>query len=89
MTARRSKTKFTQIHVSVPVNLLVEFDNVLSFKESRSKKISMLMKNYLAREDSNLQMMTTVEVLEFMQYRFRKNSPEDVLIQSLLQILSE
>jgi metal-responsive CopG/Arc/MetJ family transcriptional regulator len=89
MTARRSKTKFTQIHVSVPVNLLVEFDQVLSFKESRSKKISMLMKNYLAREDSNLQMMTTVEVLEFMQYRFRKNSPEDVLIQSLLQILSE
>jgi metal-responsive CopG/Arc/MetJ family transcriptional regulator len=89
MSARRSKTKFTQIHVSVPVNLLVEFDNVLSFKESRSKKISMLMKNYLAREDSNLQMMTTIEVLEFMQYRFRKNSPEDVLIQSLLQILSE
>jgi len=89
VTARRSKTKFTQIHVSVPVNLLVEFDQVLSFKESRSKKISMLMKNYLAREDSNLQMMTTVEVLEFMQYRFRKNSPEDVLIQSLLQILSE
>jgi metal-responsive CopG/Arc/MetJ family transcriptional regulator len=89
MSARRSKTKFTQIHVSVPVNLLVEFDQVLSFKESRSKKISMLMKNYLAREDSNLQMMTTVEVLEFMQYRFRKNSPEDVLIQSLLQILSE
>ncbi|AXH78277.1 MAG: hypothetical protein [Circular genetic element sp.] len=89
MTARRTKTKFTQIHVSVPVNLLVEFDQVLSFKESRSKKISMLMKNYLAREDSNLQMMTTVEVLEFMQYRFRKNSPEDVLIQSLLQILSE
>ena len=89
MTARRSKTKFTQIHVSVPVNLLVEFDQVLSFKESRSKKISMLMKNYLAREDSNLQMMTTVEVLEFMQYRFRKNSPEDVLIQSLLQILSK
>ena len=89
MSARRTKTKFTQIHVSVPVNLLVEFDQVLSFKESRSKKISMLMKNYLAREDSNLQMMTTVEVLEFMQYRFRKNSPEDVLIQSLLQILSK
>jgi len=49
----------------------------------------MLMKNYLSREDSNLQMMTTLEVLEFIQFRFKKNTPEDVLIQSLLQILSE
>jgi len=85
---RRSKTKFTQIHVSIPISTLIEFDNVLSFKESRSKKISMLMKNYLSREDSNLQLMTTLEVLEFIQFRFKKNSPEDVLIQSLLQILS-
>jgi metal-responsive CopG/Arc/MetJ family transcriptional regulator len=84
---RRSKTKFTQIHVSVPVMLLVEFDNVLSFNESRSRKISMLMKNYLSREDSNLQMMTTKEVLEFLQYRFTKDSTEDVLIQSLLRLL--
>lgn len=85
---RRTKTDFTQIHVSIPVRLKNEFDNVLSFNESRSKKISMLMKNYLSREDSNLQMMTSIEVLEFIQYRFQKDSPEDVLIQSLLQILS-
>ena len=89
MTARRSKTKYTQIHVSVPVLTLIEFDNVLSYNESRSKKIAMLMKNYLSREDSNLQLMTTVEVLEFLQFRFKKNSPEDILIQSLLQILSK
>ena len=89
MTARRSKTKFTQIHVSVPVLLLMEFDNVLSFKESRSKKIAMLMKNYLNREDSNLQLMTTTEILELVQFRFRKDSPEDVLIQSLLQLLTK
>jgi len=89
MTARRSKTKYTQIHVSVPVLTLIEFDNVLSYSESRSKKIAMLMKNYLSREDSNLQLMTTVEVLEFLQFRFKKNSPEDILIQSLLQVLSQ
>jgi hypothetical protein len=47
------------------------------------------MKNYLSREDSNLQMMTTEEVLEFIQFRFKKNSAEDVLIQSLLQILTK
>ena len=59
------------------------------FKESRSKKIAMLMKNYLAREDSNLQLMTTLEVLEFIQFRFKKDSAEDVLIQSLIRLLSE
>jgi len=75
--------------VSIPVRTLIEFDQVLSFNESRSKKISMLMKNYLSREDSNLQMMTTIEVLEFIQFRFQKNSAEDVLIQSLLQILTK
>lgn len=79
---------FTQIHVSIPVNLLQEFDSVLSYDESRSRKISMLMKNYMSREDSNLQLMTSKEVFEFMQYRFDKDSPEDVLIQSLLKLLS-
>ena len=49
----------------------------------------MLMKNYLSREDSNLQLMTTIEILELVQFRFRKGTPEDVLIQSLLQILTE
>jgi len=86
---RRTKQPNRPIHITLPHHLIESFDNVLSFKESRSKKIAMLMKNYLAREDSNLQLMTTLEVLEFIQYRFQKDSPEDVLIQSLLQILSK
>ena len=85
---RRTKQPNRPIHITLPHHLIESFDNVLSFKESRSKKIAMLMKNYLAREDSNLQLMTTLEVLEFIQFRFKKNSPEDVLIQSLLQILT-
>ena len=85
---RRTKQPNRPIHITLPHHLIESFDNVLSFKESRSKKIAMLMKNYLAREDSNLQLMTTLEVLEFIQYRFQKDSPEDVLIQSLLKILT-
>jgi len=85
---RRTKQPNRPIHITLPHHLIESFDNVLSFKESRSKKIAMLMKNYLAREDSNLQLMTTLEVLEFIQFRFKKNSPEDVLIQTLLQILT-
>ena len=86
---RRSKVPCRPIHISLPHHLIESFDNVLTFKESRSKKIAMLMKNYLNREDSNLQLMTTLEVLEFIQYRFDKDSPEDVLIQSLIRLLGE
>ena len=86
---RRTKQPNRPIHVTLPHHLIESFDNVLTFKESRSKKIAMLMKNYLAREDSNLQLMTTLEVLEFIQFRFKKDSAEDVLIQSLIRLLSE
>lgn len=86
---RRTKQPNRPIHVTLPHHLIESFDNVLTFKESRSKKIAMLMKNYLAREDSNLQLMTTLEVLEFIQFRFNKDSAEDVLIQSLIRLLGE
>jgi metal-responsive CopG/Arc/MetJ family transcriptional regulator len=86
---RRTKQRNVPIHVTLPHHLIESFDNVLTFKESRSKKIAMLMKNYLAREDSNLQLMTTLEVLEFIQFRFKKDSAEDVLIQSLIRLLGE
>ena len=86
---RRTKQRNVPIHVTLPQNLIESFDNVLTFQESRSKKIAMLMKNYLNREDSNLQLMTTLEVLEFIQFRFSKDSAEDVLIQSLIRLLGE
>ena len=86
---RRTKQRNGPIQVTLPHHLIASFDNVLTFKESRSKKIAMLMKNYLAREDSNLQLMTTLEVLEFIQFRFKKDSAEDVLIQSLIRLLGE
>lgn len=44
---RRSKTKFTQIHVSIPVRLLEDFDETLGFSQSRSKAISNLIRNYM------------------------------------------
>ena len=45
---RRSKTKYTQIHVSIPVRLLEDFDQTLDFKQSRSKMISSLIDTYLS-----------------------------------------
>ena len=45
---RRSKTKYTQIHVSIPVRLLEDFDDELDFNQSRSKEICEMIKAALS-----------------------------------------
>lgn len=89
MTARRTKQRNVPIHITLPHHLIESFDNVLTFKESRSRKIAMLMKHYLDRDDSSLQLMTSIEILERLQFRFHKDSPEDVLIESLIRLVRE
>ena len=82
---RRSKTKYTQIHVSIPVRTLEDFDDTLDFKQSRSKIISNLIKSYLHGEAS-LNDYSRIEIIEHLQYQYDKDSPEDVLIQALLAL---
>ena len=89
MSARRTKTKYTQIHVSIPVRLLEDFDEMLNFNQSRSAKISDLMKNYVENDHSELYVYEPLELIEFLQYKFERGSPEDVLIESLLKILTK
>ena len=86
MTARRSKTKFTQIHVSIPVTVLAEFDHTLAFNDSRSRKISKLMLDYARNDGNPLDDYSRLEILEHLQYKYDKDSPEDVLIQALLAL---
>ena len=86
---RRTKTKFTQIHVSIPVRTLEDLDETLGFTESRSKKITNLVSNYLKSETEDLQEFSSVELLEHLQFRFSKDSSADVLIKSLLEILTK
>ncbi len=88
MTARRVKQRFTQIHVSIPVRLLEDFDEMLKFNQSRSKLISTLIKNYVEEDGSELYSYEPLELIEFLQYKFTRGSPEDVLIESLLKILT-
>ena len=85
MSARRSKTKFTQIHVTIPVRVLEDFDETLGWKESRSKLITELIKSHVQGEHT-LGDYSRLEIIEHLQYQYDKNSPEDVLIQALLAL---
>lgn len=89
MTARRSKLKFTQIHVSIPVRLLEDLDDSLSFNQSRSKVIAQLVKNHLNGTDIDITMMTKRQVVISLMNKVEYDSPEFIMLNSLLQIFSK
>ncbi len=89
MTARRSKTKFTQIHVSIPVRTLEDFDDTLDYNQSRSRMISRLMKNYIDQGPDSISLMTKKQIVVNLINQTDPESSEFVLLSSLLQIFSK
>ena len=83
---RRSKTKFTQIHVSIPVRLLEDFDDTLSFKQSRSKKISALIDTYLHDGGFVGEVYSSRRLMAILTTR---DDVDDTMKALLLQILSQ
>ena len=85
---RRSKTKFTQIHVSIPVRVLEDLDDTLDFKQSRSRIISKLVSNYLEGDQVNIGSMTKKQIVVNLINQTDQNTAEYVMLQTLLQIFS-
>ena len=83
---RRSKLKYTQIHVSIPVRLLEDLDQSLSFNQSRSKLIAGLVDKYLDADIASIQTMTTRQVMAALSCREDVNP---LMRELLLQILSQ
>ncbi|GAG92125.1 unnamed protein product [marine sediment metagenome] len=86
---RRTKTKFTQIHVSIPVRTLEDLDETLDFNQSRSRIISKLIENYLEQDQVNIGSMTKRQIVISLMNQVDSEGPEYVLLQSLLQIFSK
>ena len=86
---RRTKTKFTQIHVSIPVRTLEDLDDTLDFNQSRSKIITRLIQNALEGDQVNIGSMTRRQIVAALMSQTDLDSTEYVLLQSLLQIFSK
>ena len=86
---RRTKTKFTQIHVSIPVRTLEDLDETLDFNQSRSRIISKLIENHLEQDQVNIGSMTKRQIVISLMNQIDSGGPEYVLLQSLLQIFSK
>ena len=83
---RRSKVKFTQIHVSIPVRLLEDFDELLSFKASRSKAISTLMRKHVDGDLTSHPIMSTRQLMAMLSNR---NDIDPLVRALLLQVLTQ
>jgi len=86
---RRSKTKFTQIHVSIPVRVLEDLDETLDFNQSRSKIITRLIQNALEGDQVNIGSMTKKQIVINLMNQVDSNTAEYVILQTLLQIFSK
>lgn len=89
MTARRSKTKFTQIHVSIPVRTLEDLDDTLDYNQSRSRIITKLIQNALEGDQVHIGSMTKKQIVVNLINQTDPESSEFVLLNSLLQIFSK
>ena len=85
---RRSKTKFTQIHVSIPVRTLEDLDETLDYNQSRSKIITRLIQNALEGDQVNIGSMTKRQIVINLMNQTDSNTAEYVILQTLLQIFS-
>jgi len=85
---RRTKIKFMQIHVSIPVRLLEDFDETLDFNQSRSRMISKMIENYLEGDQINIGSMTKKQIVISLMNQVDSNTAEYVMLQTLLQIFS-
>lgn len=89
MSARRTKTKFTQIHVSIPVRTLEDLDDTLDYNQSRSRIITKLIQNALEGDQVNIGSMTKKQIVVNLINQTDPESSEFVLLNSLLQIFSK
>lgn len=88
MSRRRSVNPTKAISVTLPQLLLRKLDFELDYSQSRSKWIANACEEKLTN-NVDLNNWTPLELVEHLQFKFKPNSPEDVLIVSLLQILSK
>tara|TARA_B110000305_G_C18754618_1_gene322535 strand:+ start:185 stop:454 length:270 start_codon:yes stop_codon:yes gene_type:complete len=87
MSKRRTKQRMTAIHVSIPVRLLEDFDETLSFTQSRSAKISSLIKQAVEGEDYHG--ISEASTRQLMAALTARNDVDDTMKTLLLQILTK
>ena len=87
---RRASNPTRKFTISVPGTIFYQLDQLLSYDQSRSAYISAAIAEKMHKDNTvDLKQWSKLELVEELVWRVHKDSPEDVLIQSLLQILTK
>lgn len=88
MNRKTIKTRTGAYHVTLPIRLVEEFDELLSFKASRSKAIANLIRIYLNEDVTPVGMMSDRQLIAALMTRFEPNSFQYDLLYSMSQSIS-
>jgi len=88
MNRKTIKTRTGAYHVTLPIRLVEEFDELLSFKSSRSKMIANLMKNYLEGDQRHIGSMTKKEIVVALMNQVEPISAEFVMLGVLKDVFT-
>ena len=87
---RRASNPTRKFTISVPGTIFHQLEQLLSYDQSRSSYISAAIAEKMHKDNTvNLEQWSKLELVEELVYRVSKDSAEDVLLQSLLQILTK
>ena len=87
---RRASNPTRKFTISVPGVIFHKLEQLLSYDQSRSAYISSAIAEKMNKDKLfNLEQWSKLELVEELLYRVSKDSAEDVLLQSLLQILTK
>ena len=87
---RRASNPTRKFTISVPGTIFHQLEQLLSYDQSRSAYISAAIAEKMHKDNTvDLKQWSKLELVEELVWRVHKDSPEDVLIKSLLQILTK
>jgi metal-responsive CopG/Arc/MetJ family transcriptional regulator len=88
MNRKTIKTRTGAYHVTLPIRLVEEFDESLSFKASRSKMIANLMRNYIEGDQRHIGSMTKKQIVIALMNQVDSNSAEYIMLDVLKDVFT-
>ena len=88
MNRKSSKTRTAAYHVTLPIRLVEDFDETLSFKQSRSRMIAKLIENYLEGDQINIGSMTKKAIVVALMNQVEPYSAEYTMLSVLKEVFT-
>ena len=87
MNRKTIKTRTGAYHVTLPIRLVEEFDELLDYKQSRSRLIAHLMQGYVDGDNNPLATCHESQLLAILLSRFDQSSFEWKTLKTMFDSL--